>query len=150
MKAIRMEAVAAGVMTNVAGSICVGVLLSLILGVAGGAGGDISGAHSAMFQGNPIIRLVGLAGQVLFTWLGGYIAARMAKSEGLASSLAVGLVSLPLGIILAFSVPGLPSAWSLMVGLVLTIPAARFGGECAVGRAVSSRDAQLGQERAML
>jgi hypothetical protein len=140
MKAIRFEAVAAGVMTNVAGSICVGVLLSLILGIAEGTGAGIWREQSARLPAPHIIGLLGLAGRLAFAWLGGYIAARMAKSEGLASSHALGLILIPLGAILAFAVPGAPSAWNIMAGLILTLPAARSGGEWAMARATSHRN----------
>jgi hypothetical protein len=139
MNTIRIDAVAAGVMTNVAGSICVGVLLSLIVGVVGIAGFDIGLEQSAILPAQ-FIGLAGLAGRLFFTWLGGYVAARMVRTDGLESSFAVGLISVPLGVLLAFSVPGIPAAWSIISGVILTIPAARFGGEYAVARSSSDRN----------
>ena len=128
LSAIRSKAVAFGLLTDILGSIFIGLALSIILVLYSG---DPTGNRLRELSANTMVKLIGLAGTLFFTALGGYVAARMSDPYGAENSLAVGLLSLSLGIMLAISVPGVTPQWKIVLGCILTVPAAMLGGRLA-------------------
>jgi hypothetical protein len=120
-----------GFLTDIGGSMGVGLVLGVLLGIVAAASGDFSSAHVAALRQNFALKLTGLMGTTFFTALGGYIATRVAKSTSLANSFAVGVLSLVLGISLAAAFPGVSPLWKIIAGCIVTIPAALLGGYLA-------------------
>ena len=120
-----------GLLTDIGGSICVGLALGVLLGIIAATSGDFSSAHVAALRQNFALKLAGLMGTTFFTALGGYIATRIAKSTSLANSFAVGVLSLVLGISLAAALPAITPLWKIIAGCIITIPAALLGGYLA-------------------
>jgi hypothetical protein len=125
---IRAKAVLLGLLTDIGGSICVGLVLGVVIGIVAAISGDVSPGHIAALRQNFALKLTGLFGTTLFTALGGYVAARIARATPLANSLAVGIVSLLLAITLVAVFPGVSPPWKIIAGCIITIPAALLGG----------------------
>jgi hypothetical protein len=125
---IRAKAVLLGLLTDIGGSICVGLVLSIVIGVVAAMSGDVSPGHIAALRQNFTLKLTGLFGTTLFTAFGGYVAARIARLSPLANSLAVGIVSLLLAIALMAVLPGVSPPWKIIAGCIVTTPAALLGG----------------------
>ena len=125
---IRAKAVLTGIAVDAIGSVCVGVLLGIAIGVAATVQGNPTREHIIALKNYPPIALVGLFGTILSTVLGSYLAARMSRPYGSSNALAVGITSTMLAIVIALKNPGIAPFWKLSLGLVLTIPAAWLGG----------------------
>jgi len=128
---VRAKAVLLGLLTDIGGSICVGLALGVLLGIVAAISGDVSSAHVAVLRQNFALKLTGLMGTTFFTAIGGYVATRIAKSTSLANSFALGVVSLVLAITLAAALPGITPLWKIIAGCIVTIPAALLGGYLA-------------------
>jgi len=125
---IKPKAVLIGVLTAMGGYTLVGLFLGIIIVIIAAIGHDMSPAYLTALRGNISVRLVGLMGATLSTCLGGYVAARIARSSIFWNSFAVGCLLLTLMITLAVLWPTLTPPWKLLIGLVVTIPAALLGG----------------------
>jgi hypothetical protein len=130
-KNIRIKAVAAGLLTDIVGSTAVGFVIAIYIVVIASKSGDASPEHLAALRNNFYLKLIGLVGTTFFTGLGGYVAARMSKPNGIFNSIILGVICTLLGIALAVSMPGITPIWKLLTGLILTIPAAWAGGKIA-------------------
>lgn len=128
LKSIKIKAVAVGLLTDIVGSVAVGVALAVFIAVVASNSGDTSPEHLVGLRANTYLKLIGLLGTTFFTGFGGYIAARLSLPNGFSNSLAVGLLSILLGLVLAVSTPGTTPIWKLLFGLILTVPAALAGG----------------------
>jgi hypothetical protein len=117
-----------GLLTDIGGSICVGLVLGVVIGVIAATSGDVSPNHVAVVRQNFALKLIGLFGTTFFTALGGYVAGRIARSAPLANSLALGIVSLLLAILVAALLPGVSPLWKIIAGCIITVPAALLGG----------------------
>jgi hypothetical protein len=101
------------------------VTVASLLLVSGGTGPEGLGealAQSATFQ------LVGLAGGLACTGLGGYVAARFANRGEYATAFAVGLASLVFGEAMVVFAGQTTPLWLRLAGDALVIPAALLGG----------------------
>jgi hypothetical protein len=133
-KDIRIKAVVVGVLIDIVGSILLGVALGILVVAINGT--TTSAENLAALNDNVYVDLFGLLGSIFCTALGGYVAARMTLPDGFINSLAVGVLSVVLGIILVLLVPGITPAWKILVGVLLTIPAALVGGKIATRASV--------------
>jgi hypothetical protein len=105
-------------------SIVAATVASIFL-VQGGVGPEDLGralAESTVFQ------IVGLAGGLTCTVLGGYIAARLANRGEYATAFAVGLASLVFGEAMMLFSEQSTALWMRLAGDLLVIPAAVLGG----------------------
>jgi hypothetical protein len=139
MKHINLRAVGLGLLVDISGSIGVGIALGILIAAIAAYDHDVSPAHMTALRANFFLRLLGLIGTTLFTALGGYVAARRTVPHGLANALAVGAVSLCLGITLALIAPGVTPIWKLVAGILATVPAAWLGGYVAISRGAIAR-----------
>jgi len=130
-KNINIKAVTAGLLTDIIGSTAVGFAIAICIGVIASKSGNTSPEHLAVLRDNIYLRLSGLGGTTFFTGLGGYVAARMSKPNGIFNSLILGVICVLLGIVLAILMPGVTPIWKLLTGLILTVPAAWIGGRIA-------------------
>jgi hypothetical protein len=121
-------AVLLGFAVDVGGTMVFSVVaatVASILLVSGGVGPEELGralAESSTFQ------LVGLAGGLTCTALGGYVAARLANRSEYATAFAVGLASLVFGEATVMFWGQATALWLRLAGDALVIPAALLGG----------------------
>jgi hypothetical protein len=135
---ISLKAILIGALLDIGGSLVVGSVMVFALGEDPADPANWSWASHVSFL------IIGTA----FTCLGGFVAARIAKSKELlhsaivgAPAMALGLVSLPLVPISGFLV------WYSVAGVLLTIPVAMLGGYLArvtraTTAAIESEDAE--------
>ena len=128
MNRIRVAAVAVGLAIDIVGSVVVGIAIGVALVVLAAATGSLSPQHLLQTRTGLLPELLGLLGTTFFTGLGGYAAGLMARPHSLVNSLAVGLISLLLGVALAILQPGATPLWKLVVGAAATVPVALTGG----------------------
>ncbi len=131
---VRWKSVGLGLAIDVIGSVGVGLILGIVLGVATGfrRDADLSPEHLATVASNVGVKAIGLVGTLFFTGVGGFVAARMSAPHGMLNALMVGWLSLLMGIALAISIPGLTPFWKLALGSIGTVPAALLGGSLAI------------------
>jgi hypothetical protein len=105
-------------------SIVAATVASILLVQSGVGPEDLGGAlaESTLFQ------IVGLAGGLTCTVLGGYVAARFANRGEYATAFAVGLASLVFGEAMMLVSDQTTALWLRLAGDLLVIPAAVLGG----------------------
>ena len=127
-KRSSIAAVALGFFTDVGATMIFGVLLAIVGGVGLAAGGADPQAIDAIVE-----RSAGfLAGGLVCTALGGYVAARFANHSEYANAFAVGLASLVFGEVMLLVQPQDYPLWLRLLGDVLVIPAALVGGHLRI------------------
>ena len=132
---IRPKAVLIGLLVDIGGSLLVGFLLGVVVVAIAAATHQMSPAQLAHLAANVPLKIVGLIGTLLATFVGGYVAARIGRPHAVPNALAVGVISLLLGILLWLREPvGVTPLWKAISGLLLTIPAALGGGLAASKR----------------
>jgi|SRR5262245_78244 len=108
------------------------MIFGLVLAIAGGAGAAAGGASAegigAIVERSAGFQLLGLAGGLACTALGGYVAARFANHAEYANAFAVGVASLVFGEVMLLVQPQDYPVWLRLLGDVLVIPAALVGG----------------------
>lgn len=122
---MRIGAIAAGWLTDLSLSLLFFMVLAGIVGGEGASPEDVARRMNGSVELMVATLLVGLA----FTGIGGYVAALLAKERHVQHALAVGFLSLGLGIAgLAAGGTGGQPAWLTLAGIALTLPFAAFGG----------------------
>ena len=121
-------AVALGFFVDIGATMIFGVALAIVGGVGLAAGGADAQAIDAIVERSAGFQLIGLAGGLACTALGGYVAARFANHSEYANAFAVGLASLVFGeVMLLVQAQDYP-LWLRLLGDALVIPAALVGG----------------------
>jgi MFS family permease len=133
---MKARAIVAGLLVDVGGSVVVGIVLGVVVAIIAVVNVGPSAETLGALRSNVWVKAIGLVGTTFFTGLGGYVAARLSKPNGMKNAVAVGVLSLLLGIVLAVLLPGITPRWKLIAGLIITIPAAFAGGR------LSTRGAQ--------
>lgn len=134
-KVMKVKAIIVGLLVDVVGSVVVGMVLGVLAAIIAISKGGASPETLAALRANVLVKALGLVGTTFFTALGGYVAARLSKPNGVKNAVAVGILSLAITIVLAAVMPGVTPKWKLIVGLLVTVPAAFIGGQIATGRA---------------
>src|SRR5262245_44615332 len=106
----------------------VSVVTTFVTGVALAAGGASPAEIAETIQQSSGYHLLGLAGGLACTALGGYVAARFANHAEYANAFAVGVASLVFGEVMLLVQPQDYPVWLRLLGDVLVIPAALVGG----------------------
>ncbi len=125
-------AILLGFLVDIGGTMAYSVVaatVASVLLVQGGVAPEDLGralAESATFQ------VAGLAGGLVCTLLGGYVAARFAGRGEYATAFAVGLASLAFGEAMMLFSPGETAVWLRLAGDLAVIPAAVLGGHLRV------------------
>ena len=70
-----------------------------------------------------LLDLLGLSWGLMFTGLGGFVAARLARADRYHNAMVTGALSL----LTSLCINGEPGDWTYMLGLLLTLPAALLG-----------------------
>lgn len=125
---MKPKAIIVGLLVDLGGSTAVGIALGIVVAVIGVSQGITSPEDLRDLGANVHLKAIGLIGTTLSTCLGGFAAARMSRPHGVRNAVAVGVLSLALGIVLALAMPGLTPKWKVIAGLILTLPAAFVGG----------------------
>lgn len=130
MEKVSFKGVALGVMTDIGGTLLASVLLLSYFA------GDALSPEMAPEQAERVMRrlledggylLANLVIGLVFTGLGGYVAARVARRELYLNAGLVGVVSLLLGVFFGGQGP----FWFEVAGIVLIVPAALYGAYLA-------------------
>ncbi len=130
-RGLRISAVAAGLITDVAVSVSLGGVYGGVLGfrmaISGTAGGDIASEVQQTLTETPgVLIVIGLG--LLGSMIGGYVAARMGRHAPHRHAGAMGACSLLLAALVWFgNEPGAVLAWYDLAAYGLTIPAALMG-----------------------
>ena len=128
MKRIEIKAVISGLATDIVGSMIIGVVIGVLVVFIAKNNGGVTPENLKAIQSNVFLKFVGLLGTTFSTALGGYVAAKLSKPNGAINALTVGLLSLTLGIALALLAPNLSPNWKVILGIIVTVPAAIIGG----------------------
>jgi len=121
-------AVGLGFLVDIGATMIFGVLLAIVGGATLAAGGAAPAAVEAIVERSAGFQLLGLAGGLVCTALGGYVAARFANQSEYANAFAVGLASLVFGEAMLLVQPQDYPLWLRLLGDALVIPAALVGG----------------------
>ncbi len=122
---MRIGAIAAGWLTDLGLSLLFFMILGSIVGGEGASPEDVARRMHGSLELMASTLVVGLA----FTGIGGYVAAMLAKQQHVRHAVAVGLLSLGLGLSGLFADgPYQQPLWVTFAGLLLTLPFAAFGG----------------------
>jgi len=117
-----------GLLVDIGGTMLFSTVMAFVAGIALAAGGTPPEQAARLIETAPGFQLLGLAGGLSCTALGGYVAARFANHSEYANAFAVGVASLVFGetVITAFG-HDLP-LWLRLLGDLLVVPAALLGG----------------------
>ena len=121
-------AVALGFFVDIGATMIFGIALAIVGGAGLAAGGASPEAIDAIVERSAGFQLLGLAGGLSCTALGGYFAARFANHSEYANAFAVGLASLVFGEVMLLIQPQDYPFWLRLLGDILVIPAALVGG----------------------
>lgn len=127
-----LGAIALGFGADIAATMVVSTLVSIVAGVSLAAGGSAPDEAAALVDRSAAWLLVGLLGGLCCTALGGYVAARFANHSEYANAFAVGVASLVFGeaVLIVFSQD--LSLWLRLAGDLAVVPAALLGGHLRV------------------
>jgi hypothetical protein len=126
VKGLRWGAVATGVLVDIAGALLSGTLL--VTAVALSTGATSPEQINALFDGSPGLMGASVGLGVLFTGIGAFVAASLARGAELQHAFAVGIVSTALSFLMVFASPEGQPFWAQAISLILLIPAAFAGG----------------------
>jgi hypothetical protein len=127
MTDLNVRAVLVGSLVDVGGSILVGGLVFTLIGAISGA--STPEQFTALLDGSVPLQIASLALGLLFTGVGGYVAARMVRGTERVQAFGVGVVSTLIGFTVVFASPESSPFWLQAASLLFTIPAAFAGGE---------------------
>ncbi len=123
-----LGAIALGFGVDVAATMVVSTLLSVVAGVSLAAGGVSPEEAATLVDRSAGWLAVGMLAGLCCTVLGGYVAARFANQSEYANAFAVGVASLVFGeavvVLLAQDLP----VWLRLAGDLAVVPAALLGG----------------------
>ncbi|MBE9014338.1 hypothetical protein IQ250_29535 [Pseudanabaenaceae cyanobacterium LEGE 13415] len=128
---ISIKAILIGLIVDIVGSLTVGTLLGIILGVALASQSKSRADFNTLLAQSvlsPGFLLASLIVGLGFTFLGSFVAARIAKRAALIHSGIVGVSAFILGaLFLSKEYP----LWYIVASLLLTVPSALLGGIAA-------------------
>ena len=90
---IRPKAVLLGLAVDVGGSLLVGIIAALVVGIWAATSHNTSPAQVRLLAQNVPVKVAGLVGTLLATTFGGYVAARMGRPAFMANAFAMGALS---------------------------------------------------------
>ena len=123
-----LAAVALGLFTDIGATMVFGFVLAIVGGVGLAASGADPRTVDTIVERSAGFMLIGLAGGLACTALGGYVAARFANHSEYANAFAVGVASLVFGEVMLLVQPQDYPVWLRLLGDALVIPFALVGG----------------------
>ena len=124
-RGINIKALVLGAVTDISGSLIVGTILGVVMGIVLAAQGIPQNAIEARLQG--MLLIPGLLIGFGFTVLGGFVAGRVSKSNEVMHGGIVGCIGLFFGLLFWASSP----LWLNIASLVGTVPIGMLGGRIA-------------------
>lgn len=128
LKNLNIKAILIGWVVDVLGTLVAILIIGLVAGIIFATRGLTEEQMADQFNKSPSIQLVSLLIGFLITAFAGYITALIAKREEIKHALVFGLLSLITGVLMIFLFPQPIPAWSLILGVVIIVPAALLGG----------------------
>ena len=125
-KKISIKAILIGFATDVIGSIAMGVIFGIILGIVLAVRGVSPEKMAAQMEG-PLVLIPSLVIGFLFTFIGGFVAGRIAKQAEVLNAGIVGGLGIFFGLLFCMFNP----LWYNVISFVGVIPIAIFGGSLA-------------------
>ena len=125
-------AVVIGFFVDIGATMLFGIAVAIVGGAGMAATGTSVDAIESLIDRSAGFQLVGLAGGLTCTALGGYVAARFANHAEYANAFAVGVASLVFGEVTLLIQPQDYPVWLRLLGDVLVIPAALVGGHLRI------------------
>lgn len=122
------KAVLVGLAVDIGGTFAASILLSVLVGVVMSSAGHTAEATADLFAESVVLKTAMMAIGIGCTVLGGYVAARVANRTELNVALVFGLCTLAAGELLSRWMGNNTGGWEQAAFLVITIPAALFGG----------------------
>lgn len=122
-----VRGIAVGIAVDIVGSTVAAFVLMFAWGIwLAASGADAEQIQEAVQNVDPLsgIALLGYAVGAVLSWLGGYVAARVARETELMCAAAVAVVSSLIGIAMAWSFPG----WLNALLVVFTFASVMLGG----------------------
>ena len=123
-----VKAVLVGLAVDIGGTFAASILLSVLVGVVMSSAGHTAEETADLFAGSLVLKAAMMAIGIGCTVLGGYVAARIANRTELNVALVFGLCTLAAGELLSRWMGNNTDGWEQAMFLVITIPAAIFGG----------------------
>jgi len=120
---IRIKAIVLGFVTDLGGSLVVGIGYGVVLGISMAVKGIPPEEIATLLQG-PITLIPGLVFGFGFTLLGGYVAGRIAKHSEILHGGIVGLIGILLGVLFCGSLP----LWYNIISFAGVVPVGMLGG----------------------
>jgi hypothetical protein len=127
---LKIKAIVIGSVIDIVGSLVFGAIFSIVMGVLHAMNGKDISSFERDFYSNVPAMTFGLIIGLLFTVLGGYCSARIAKENEKINAASVGVV----GFITCLPFIGSLPLWYNAASLILVIPAAYLGGMIALFR----------------
>ena len=153
-KKISIKAIVVGLITDIGGSLITGIIVGIIFGVIISASQVKQGVppaelrnvdYEGILRANPVFYPLSVMVALGFTFLGGWVTGRIAKTKEILNATIMGLLSLVIGLLFLESMKADP-LWYKLVAYGLTVPAAMVGGYVAANiRAKSESSAQESQ-----
>ncbi|MGW8271876.1 MAG: hypothetical protein ACWGN7_00655 [Thermodesulfovibrionales bacterium] len=127
-KGLKLKAIALGIALDIGGTFLFAALFAIAASVQlVGKGMEAAEIEEYLGQSLPF-QIVNLINGFLFTALGGYLAAHIAKGRPIGNALCVGLGSSLIGILFILWTPGYLASWVDLLSLALLPPCAVLGG----------------------
>jgi hypothetical protein len=123
-----VKAILVALAVDIGGTFAASILLSVMVGVVMGSAGNTAEETAELFARSLLLKTAMMVIGIGCTVLGGYVAGRIANRTELNVALMFGVCTLIAGELLSRWMGNNPDGWEQAVFLVLTIPAAVFGG----------------------
>lgn len=123
---INVKALVLGVLTDEGGSLVIGSILGVIIGIILAAKGVQQNEIQTFLHG-PFVLIAGLIIGFGFTVLGGFVAGRVSKSYQVLHGGIVGFISVFFGLLFWTTLP----LWYKIIPLITNIPFGMLGGRIA-------------------
>jgi ABC-type glycerol-3-phosphate transport system permease component len=121
-------AVLLGLCVDIGGTMVFSIVAAAVASILLVRGGIVPEDLGSALAESTLFQVVGLAGGLTCTALGGYVAARFANRGEYATAFAVGLASLVFGEVMMLFSAQPTTLWLRLAGDLLVIPAAVLGG----------------------
>lgn len=123
-----LQAIGVGFAVDIVATLVFSVIFGIVAGTLLSSGGESLDQLADMIDRSPGLQLIGLAGGLACTMLGGYTGARFANHSEYATAFAVGVASLLFGEVTMMFAPAPPEWWLRLLSDALVIPFALVGG----------------------
>lgn len=137
---INIKAVLLGILVDIAGTLTLGLLIiGLLLSIYFVSQGIPFDEMETYMQNDVPSIFLTIAVGLYFTFLGGFVAGRVAKSDEILNSSIVGII----GVLFILLFWNESSFWQNIIGLIFTIPVAVLGGKSSIKKSAQTTSSHL-------